>query len=311
MLNLLALLAPICGLAGYFWMDIFARFEGVIVPALMGIMLSMGLTMRPKDFIEVRAVSGALLVGILLQFTVMPLSALCIGLLLDLSDELLTGMVLVGSVAGGTSSNVYTYLAKGNVALSVAMTTVSTVASIVATPLLLSFLVGSIVEVPAMQMLKSLLYIILLPILSGLVLRRLFESTIMKLEPLLPLVAVSIILFLIAHVVALNAPTLATLGLTTLFATLTHNLLGLLFGYCAATLLGFNRVIARTIAIEVGMQNSGLATALALKFFSPLTALPCVAFSIWLNITGPLFARFSTVSSRKVQGLPAVQTECE
>jgi len=225
-----------------------------------------------------------------LQFTVMPLMALLIARLFQLNSELTTGLVLVGSVAGGTASNVITLLARGNVALSVSMTSISTLVSVLMTPLLMTWLVGSTVPVPAAAMIGSLFKIILLPVGLGVVLNVFAENWVKSLRPILPGFSVVVIALIIATVVALNAERIATVALWIFAATLLHNLSGMAIGYWVATLVGFNSVVCRTIAIEVGMQNSGLAATLALKFFGAAAALPGAIFSIWLNITGSIFA---------------------
>jgi BASS family bile acid:Na+ symporter len=291
-LKLFPLWAPLAALIGFLLAPQMAGWGSAIVPLLMVVMLCMGLTLKPADFIAVGKYRKAFGLGMLLQFSVMPLGALLVSILFGLGPELTVGMVLVGSVAGGTSSNVMTYLARGNVALSVSMTACSTLASVLLTPLLLSLLVGSQVDVPAGDMLLSLFRIILVPVVLGVAIHHWAEPFAQRLHPLLAPMSVVAILIIIAIVVALNAGNLHQVALTVVFATLAHNVLGLALGFYGARLLGFDKVICRTIAIEVGMQNSGLATALALKFFAPVSALPGAIFSIWLNITGSVFASF-------------------
>lgn len=174
--------------------------------------------------------------------------------------------------------------------MSVSMTALSTVLSVVMTPLLLGALVGSQVDVPATAILVSLFKIILLPIGIGVAINVLAHHSVRKFESALAPLSVLAILSIIAIVVAINADNLAAIGVWVVIATLIHNVAGLMFGYLAAFLLGFDRVVCRTLAIEVGMQNSGLATALALKYFNPVAALPGAIFSVWLNITGSIFA---------------------
>jgi BASS family bile acid:Na+ symporter len=292
-LKLFPLWAPLAAACGLFLHERLAGLGGAIVPLLTVVMLCMGLTLTPRDFVNVGRHRLAFLAGLLLQFTVMPLMALLIATLFRLGPELTIGLVLVGSVAGGTASNVMTFLARGNVALSVAMTATSTLAGVVMTPVLLSLLVGTTVDVPAIDMLFSLFRIVLLPVLFGVVLNRLFSSEVQRVLPALAPLAVAAILVIIAIVVALNAERLREVALVVVFATLLHNVSGLALGYLAARLLRFEPAICRTVAIEVGMQNSGLATALALKFFAPATALPGAIFSVWLNITGSVFAAFA------------------
>jgi BASS family bile acid:Na+ symporter len=291
-LRLFPIWAPLAALIGYLCAPQMANWGGAIVPLLTVVMLCMGLTLKPADFIAVGRLKKAFALGMVLQFSVMPLGALLISILFGLSPELTVGMVLVGSVAGGTSSNVMTFLARGNVALSVSMTACSTLASVVMTPLLLSLLVGTKVDVPAVDMLLSLFRIILVPVVLGVAINHWAGNFTQRLLPAMAPLSVIAILIIIAIVVALNAGNLREVAVTVVFATLAHNVLGLVLGFYAARLLGFDKVICRTIAIEVGMQNSGLATALALKFFAPVSALPGAIFSIWLNITGSIFASF-------------------
>lgn len=289
-LKLFPVWAPLAAFLGFIFAPLLSTWGGSIVPLLTVIMLCMGLTLKPADFIAMGGYKGAFLLGMFLQFSVMPVTALLISIAFGLSPGLTVGMVLVGSVAGGTSSNVMTYIARGNVALSVSMTACSTLASVVMTPLLLSLLVGQQVDVPAVDMLVSLFRIILLPVVLGLAINTFASRLVSRLTPALAPLSVAAILLIIAVVVALNAANLSSVALSVVFATLLHNVTGLVLGYLTARLCHFDKIICRTIAIEVGMQNSGLATALAIKFFTPISALPGAIFSVWLNVTGSIFA---------------------
>jgi BASS family bile acid:Na+ symporter len=289
-IKLFPLLAIIGAALGYLLPDLIGSAKVAIVPLLMLVMLGMGLTLHASDFQKLAKLKSALLLGILLQFSVMPLAALLVSHLFNLSTQLTIGMLLVGSVAGGTASNVMTFLAKGNVALSVSMTATSTLASVILTPIIMLGLAGSSVAVPATEMLHSLMMIILLPVAAGVLLNSFASKYLQNLGPHFALLAIAAIVLIIAIVVALNADRLSSINPVILLAPLVHNLIGLLLGYQAAKLCGFNAAICRTLAIEVGMQNSGLATALALKFFTPLAAVPGAIFSVWLNITGAIFA---------------------
>ncbi|MGD2128619.1 MAG: bile acid:sodium symporter family protein [Lysobacterales bacterium] len=297
-LKLFPLWAPLAAAIGLLFAEPLADWRGAIVPLLTVVMLCMGLTLTPRDFVRVGRYRFAFLTGLILQFTVMPLMAVLIATIFRLGPDLTVGLVLVGSVAGGTSSNVMTFLARGNVALSVAMTATSTLAGVVMTPLLLSLLVGSTVDVPAGDMLLSLFRIVLLPVALGVTLNAVAGRYVRSVLPALAPLAVLAILVIIAIVVGLNAKPLRDVGLSVVLATLLHNVSGLALGYFAAKLMRFEPAICRTIALEVGMQNSGLATALALKFFSSVTALPGAIFSVWLNITGSVFASLSARRQR-------------
>ncbi|WNC74023.1 bile acid:sodium symporter family protein [Thalassotalea psychrophila] len=289
-LKLFPLWAVLAAMSGFVFPEQLSELKSTIIPLLTVVMLCMGLTLRPKDFIDIPKYKVAMIAGMVLQFSVMPFSALLISIIFGFSTELTIGLVLVGSVAGGVSSNVMTYIAGGNVAMSVSMTAVSTLLSVVMTPLLLTLLVGSSVEVPAMAMLLSLLKIILIPVSIGVAVNSFAHKYVERISGALAPFTVFTILMVIAIVVALNADRLESIGYIVVFATLLHNIIGMVLGYSASHLLGFDEKVSRTIAIEVGMQNSALATALALKFFTPAAALPGAIFSIWLNITGSIFA---------------------
>jgi BASS family bile acid:Na+ symporter len=253
-------------------------------------MFVMGLTLTEADLRRIAKDPKPVFVGVLLQFLLMPLLALTLASMLQLSNQLTVGMVLVGSCAGGTASNVICYLAKGDVALSISMTMTSTLVGVLATPFLCSFYLSASVAVDTWGLLFSILQIVFLPVLLGAAVNHKFRQVVEAVEPLLPTISVIVILLIIAIVVALNAEQLLDVGLLTLIAVVLHNLLGLSGGYYVSRLLGFNLQQSQTIAIEVGMQNSGLGVALALQFYSATAALPGALFSVWHNISGSLLA---------------------
>ena len=290
--QLFPLWAILFSLCAYFVPGLFVEHKGQIVPLLTIIMLAMGLTLKPKDFLNVIHNKKAIGVGLILQFSVMPIAALLISLLLGFDPMLTIGMVLVGSVAGGTSSNVMCYLAKGDVALSITMTSISTLLGVVLTPLLVELLAGKAVDVPVASMLMSLVKIVLVPVAGGVVLNVFLRSVTEKLEPVLPLISMAAIVLIIAIVVALNAGNLATIGPIVALAVILHNGVGLASGYWICRILGFNETVCRTVAFEVGLQNSGLATALAMKFFTPASAVAGTIFSIWHNLSGSVLAGY-------------------
>ena len=270
----------------------FVDLKSWIVPLLMAVMLGMGLTLSWQDFIQVwkhRIVVG---LGVGVQFIVMPLVAWLLSMALGFSVELTIGMMLVGATAGGTASNVMTYLAKGDVALSVSMTIVSTLAAVLLLPLLTWFYIGQTVDVPVTSMLLMLLKMIVLPLFIGMLINHFFHRKIQSFLPAFPLFSMIVILLIIAIVVALNVNNLATVAWTLVLAVILHNVIGLASGYYLAKKLGYDSVIARTVAIEVGMQNSGLSVALALKYFTAASALPGAMFSIWHNLSGSVFASY-------------------
>lgn len=290
--QLFPLWALLLSTLAFFQPQLFVGIKGQIVPLLTIIMLCMGLTLSISDFRNVLASKKALLVGVILQFSVMPVVALLIALLFGFDAELTVGMLLVGSVAGGTSSNVMCYLAKGDTALSISMTAISTLLGVVMTPVLVAFLIGQSIDVPVQSMLISLLQVVVAPVLLGVVLNYALGGVVKRLEPILPLLSMVAIVLIIAIVVALNADNIAHIGGIVALAVILHNSCGLLLGYGITALMGFDKKTCRTIAFEVGLQNSGLATALAMKFFSPAAALPGTLFSVWHNISGSLLAGY-------------------
>ena len=284
--------AVLASFVAYLYPSLFLDFKSSIPVLLMIIMLSMGLTLKFDDFSRLSSFSKAMAVGILLQFSVMPCLAFFIAQILDLNQALTIGIVLVGSVAGGTASNVICYLAKGNVALSISMTAISTLLGVVFTPFLVESILSVSVKVPVQGMVVSLVQMVIIPVTIGVFTNQFLGQYTHRIKPVLPLISMLAIVFAIAIIVALNAAQLRELGAVVFFAVVLHNGLGLGLGYGICCLLGFDKTVSKTIAIEVGMQNSGLATALAVKFFTPLAALPAGIFSIWHNLSGSLLAYY-------------------
>ena len=281
--------------------DWLSKLGFLIIPLLGVIMLGMGATLSVKDFILAAKNPKAVIVGLLLQFTLMPVLAYLTGKLVGLPHDQFIGLVMVGCVAGGTASNVITYLAGGNVALSITMTACSTAAGVVITPLVSSFFLGKMVDVPAAEMFKSIIYVVALPVTLGLIINRIFRKHSAVLEKSCPVISVAAIVFVIGIIVSRNVQTLYSCGAMVMLAVIIHNVLGMLSGYFFARLLKCDKKSAITIAIEVGMQNSGLAAAISGKFFGAATALPGAIFSIWHNISGAILSSFSRriISSEK------------
>ena len=272
------------------WPQPLAALGSWIVPMLGLIMLGMGTTLSPADFLAAAKRPKAVLTGMLLQFLLMPLLAWLTAHLLHLPKEQFIGVVMVGTVAGGTASNVIAYLAGGDVALSITMTACSTLGGIVLTPLLTAVYLGQRVHVPAWAMFESILLVVALPVSLGLLINRFCRKRSDLLAKICPIVSSAGIVLTIGIVVALNAGNLRSCGLLVFLAVAIHNVSGLASGYFLARLLRCDRKTAITIAIEVGMQNSGLASALAKQFFGIASALPGAIFSIWHNLSGALFA---------------------
>jgi len=254
-IRLFPLLALFFSTIALLFPDFFIPLKKYIIPLLMLIMLGMGLTLSWQDFIQVGKQKRAVLTGVLIQFVIMPFAAYVISISLGLSLDLTIGMMLVGSTAGGTASNVITYLAKGDLALSVSMTLVSTLFAIILLPFLTWAYLGQMVPVPVWDMLINLLKLILLPIIAGISINSLFPKTMRKITPALPLLSIFSIIFIIAIIVALNQQNIASIGFSILVAVILHNFIGLGSAYWICKLLKYPEKTARTIAIEVGMPK--------------------------------------------------------
>ena len=258
--------------------------------ALGVIMFGMGLTLTPPDFVLVVRRPLPVLAGVAAQFVIMPLLAWLLARGLGLDAALATGVILVGCAPGGTSSNVISYLAKGDVALSVTMTSISTLLAPLMTPLLTRWLAGQYMPVDAGSMAMSIVRMVLVPVVGGLVVRVLFARAVERVLPAMPWVSVLGICYVVLAVVSTSAATILSAGLLVLLVVACHNVLGYLLGYGAGRLVGRSARIRRTISIEVGMQNSGLAATLAASYFSPEAALPGAVFSTWHNLSGAVLA---------------------
>ena len=279
------------GLA-FFKPEVFSWATGYTSVFLGVAMFGMGLTIRAEDFRIVFSRPKEILTGCLAQFTVMPAAAWLLSTLLGLDPDLAIGVILVGCCPGGTASNVITYIAGGDVALSVGMTIVSTLLAPVMTPILFYLLGGAWVEVSLLAMVISVVKVVLIPVLLGLLLHRLFGRQIEQIHDILPLVSVISIVMIIAGIVASNKEKVITSGLLVLGVVILHNLLGMLLGLGISKLFHIEYPKATAIAIEVGMQNSGLAVSLAAANFAanPLATLPGAIFSVWHNIAGSILA---------------------
>lgn len=270
------------------------------VTLLLGIvMFGMGLTLKLGDFREVFRRPKDVFAGFVLQFTVMPLVAFALAKLFQLPPELAVGVILVGTCPGGTSSNVMTYLAKGDVALSVCMTMVSTLLAPLMTPLLTLWLAGQWLDVSFWAMFLSICQVVLLPIVLGLIVHRIFGDRVAAFGDVLPLVSVVAIALIIGAVVGGNAGKLMTSGLLVCGVVMLHNLCGYGLGFLGAKALGMNRAKRNAVAIEVGMQNSGLAVTLATAHFTPEAAIPGAIFSVWHNFSGSIVANLMANRARR------------
>ena len=265
----------------------------VINPLLGVIMFGMGLTLRADDFRIVFSRPKDVIIGCLAQFTVMPLLAWLLARVFALDEALTVGVVLVGCCPGGTASNVITYLAKGDLALSVGMTGVSTLLAPVLTPLLVLLLAGKTVDVDVVGMLLSILWVVILPIVAGLIVKRLWPRQTTAATAYLPALSSLAICAIVLIVIAANAQKMLSSGLVVMLVVMLHNVGGLAIGYVVGTVLGMSAAKRKAVSIEVGMQNSGLASSLATLHFAtyPMATIPGAIFSVWHNLSGAIVAR--------------------
>ena len=263
------------------------------ISAMLGIiMLGMGMTLHWQDFSHVLRHPRDLGLGLVVQFGCMPLLAFALCHVFALPPELAMGMILVGTAPGGTASNVLTFIARGDVAFSVAMTAAATLVSLLLTPPLTWLLGGVWVPVDMGGLFWPIVKIVLGPVLLGLLRHHIQRGLVDRLMPFLPLASALVITLVIAGIIAVNAQNILSAGPAIFAAVIAHNLLGLAVGWCAACRLRFAPPRRRALAIEIGTQNSGLATALALAHFTPAAAIAGALFSVWQNISGALLSNF-------------------
>ena len=291
-MGVLVLLSAVIGLI---FPDVFSHIKPKVINPLLGvIMFGMGLTLKFDDFKVVFSRPRDVIVGCLAQFTVMPLLAWVLARIFGLDQALTVGVILVGCCPGGTASNVITYLAKGDLALSVGMTGVSTLLAPILTPLLVLLLAGQSVDVDVVAMFLSILWVVILPIVAGLIIKRLWPTQTEKATAYLPALSSVTICFIVLIIIAANAHKLLTGGLIIILVVMLHNILGLALGYLIGRILKLESAKRKAISIEVGMQNSGLASSLATLHFAayPMATIPGAIFSVWHNISGAIVARY-------------------
>lgn len=266
---------------------------GPYIPYLLGvIMLGMGLTMSLDDFRLVFTRPKDVFYGVSLRYLIMPVIGFTIAKVLDLPPALAAGMVLLGACPSGTASNVMAFISKGDTALSVTVSSVNTILAPVLTPYIFLLLAGAMIPIDAMALLIDIVKIVLLPVSVGVVLHRLAPRFVEKISQVVPAVSVICIITILMSVVALNAAKMMTVALVLCIAVVVHNGLGLLLGYSSAKKVGLSEPKAKAVTFEIGMENSGLAVALALAHLDPMAALPAALCSIWQNISGSLLAGY-------------------
>jgi BASS family bile acid:Na+ symporter len=280
--SLVALWKPI----GFIWMK-------PHIPLLLGVvMFGMGVTLEFLDFIKIWKQGHLVLIGILLQYFFMPLLAVFISFAFQLPEEVMIGMVLVGACPGGTASNVMAYLSRANLALSVTLTLLSTLLAPLLTPVIVYLLLSHSIEVSFLGMMKSVFWIVFIPLIGGLVFRHFLYQRFQHLIALLPSLSIVFITAIIGCVIALNQSLLLSFPLMIILAVILHNTMGMTVGYWGARIFKASKRDARTLAFEVGMQNSGLGVTLASQFFTSLSALPGAIFSVVHNLSGLTIANW-------------------
>jgi BASS family bile acid:Na+ symporter len=270
---------------------LFTWFSGPwITYGLGGIMLGMGLTLQWQDFNQIFQTPKWFFLGLFLQFTLMPLMGWALGILFQLPPFFAVGLTLVASCPGGTASNVIAYLARANVALSVAMTTCSTLAGIILTPYLTASLSGNYLAVDAWGLFYSTIKVVLLPVAAGVILNQYFPNFTRKVTPFAPPVAVLLIVLIVASIIGQGKEIILNAGLNLIFAIMLLHLFGFILGYTLSWIFTKDAAASKTIAIEVGMQNSGLGAVLAREnFTNPATAIPSAISSLVHSIYGSIF----------------------
>jgi len=286
----------VVSILGYIRPSLFMWVKPLIKPLLGVIMFGMGMTLKAENIGEIARRPWEVLAGVAAQYIVMPLAAFLLAIFFHLPPELAIGVILVGTCPGGTASNVITFLARGDVALSVAMTSVSTLLSPILTPLMTLLLGGHWIPVHAGTLFISICQIVLVPVLLGFLFHRYLPKAVEKGISILPLVSVTAIVLIVGFVIGANSKNLVKIGPRVFTVVILHNGFGLVLGYLIGRVLGMTVKKRRTVSIEVGMQNSGLAVALAGSHFTAMATVPGAIFSVWHNITGPLLA---TLWSRK------------
>lgn len=290
----MGVLVLLVGAVALFLPESFIWIETKTINPMLGvIMFGMGLTLSPKDFKIVLSRPKDILIGCLVQFTIMPLLAWLLTLAFSLPKELALGVILVGCCPGGTASNVITYLAKGDLALSVGMTACSTLLAPIVTPLLVWLMAGTMVNVDTLGMLLSIVYVVIAPIIVGLLCQHFLPKLTKAVTPYLPAFSSLAIAVTVGIVVSHNADRLMLGGMIVILVVMLHNLLGLSLGFTIGRLLRLEKPKCVALSIEVGMQNSGLASSLANMHFAayPLATVPGAIFSVWHNISGALAAK--------------------
>ena len=286
--------------------EVFIWLKSYITWMLGIIMFGMGMTMTLTDFKGVLQSPKAVCIGVIAQFVLMPVLAYALCQLFQLPAEIAVGVILVGCCPGGTASNVITYMAKGNIALSVACTSVATLLAPILTPTIFYLLASQWLKIDATSMFISILQVVLFPIILGLITRAVLKQKVEQYVQVLPLVSVIAIVAIVAAIIAGSKAAILQSGALILAVVMLHNGLGYLLGFWASRCFKLPYADCKAVSIEVGMQNSGLGVALAAVHFaaSPITAVPSAIFSLWHNVSGPALATYWATKTEKETLVP-------
>jgi len=284
------------------WMPEYFTWIGAYITILLGIvMFGMGMTLKIEDFKMILQYPKGVAIGVVSQFVIMPLLAFGLAKVFNLPPEIAVGVILVGCCPGGTSSNVMTFLAKGNTALSVTITSVTTLLAPFMTPALIYLLASEWLPVSFKAMFMSVIQVVLIPIVLGIIAQLVFKPIVSKGIAILPTVSVVAIVLIVAAVVSGSRDKILETGLLIFAIVILHNGLGYLFGFLIAKVFKLNYEDQKAVSIEVGMQNSGLGAQLAIAHFDPVSAVPSAIFSFWHNISGPILATYWSSKADRVE----------
>ncbi|MBN1354081.1 MAG: bile acid:sodium symporter family protein [Candidatus Omnitrophica bacterium] len=286
----MAVWVAILGAIAYFYPKPFIALKGGMDIFFAMTMLGIGCVLNIEDFRNIVRQPYIVGIGSLMQFTLMPLGAFFVAKALKLPPEITLGLILTGAAPGAMASNVISYVAKADVAYSVSLTTVSTLLTPIITPTLTYVLAHSILKVDFLGMFFSIIKMVIAPLILGLFLKYRFSKTIERIEPVFPAISVTFIIFICSLVIALNREFLVMLTVAVIAAVVLLNMWGMSSGYAIAKLLKMNVKRRRTLSIEIGMQNAGLGTVLALKHFNARVAMPAACFVFICIFTAAVMA---------------------
>lgn len=269
------------------------ELSALIVPLIQIIMFGMGTSLSVQDFVKVVKMPKGVLVGLICQFTIMPVLGITLALSFGFSAEIAAGIVLIGASPGGVASNVMVYIAKANLALSVTLTAIGTLLAPIFTPALMQLLAGQFIPIDFWAMMWSILNMIILPVVLGVLFNRYLHGKAKKLDDFMPVISMAAIVLILGIMTAGGRDSILTLGFLIILAGIIHNIAGYFFGYWGCRMFGMDRKSCRTVAFEVGMQNAGMASGIAVEMGKIATVgVASVVFGSWMNVSGSALANW-------------------